>query len=78
MIDADRVTQLGVELRDVEATIAEAFGTRQLAVLEPVVLSVPGRKQAKLDVAWVRARSGDRIPLARVVTLRAAIAPASC
>ena len=77
VIDRDRATDLGVDVRDVETAIADESGARQLSAFEPAMIALPGTPRQRLDATSVRARSGERIPLSHVVTLLPTIAPAS-
>ena len=76
VIDRDRATDLGVDVRDVETAIADESGARQLSAFEPAMIALPGTPRQRLDATSVRARSGERIPLSHVVTLLPTIAPA--
>ncbi|MDB4965618.1 MAG: Cobalt-zinc-cadmium resistance protein CzcA [Myxococcales bacterium] len=85
-VDRDTAARLGVSMRDVDNTLYDAFGQRQVAttftqlnqyrvVLE--ILPELGRHPAAINSLYVRSASGAPVPLSALVTLHEDAVPLS-
>ncbi|WP_448188032.1 multidrug efflux RND transporter permease subunit [Azospirillum sp. sgz301742] len=85
-IDRDAASRLGVALQDVDATLYDAFGQRQVSTMyaaqnqHHVVLEVDPADQTGpegLKKAFVKARDGRLVPLSAVASFQTLSAPLS-
>ena len=83
-IDRDKASTLGVTAQQIEDTLFNAFGTRQVSTIYSptnqyfVILEVEPQYQqdpAALSLLYVRNSTGKLIPLDSVVTLRRTVGP---
>src|SRR5438045_7616224 len=83
-VDRDTAARLGVSMRDVDNTLYDAFGQRQVAttftqlnqyrvVLE--ILPELGRDPSAIGSLYVRSATGGQVPLSALVKLAPAAVP---
>jgi HAE1 family hydrophobic/amphiphilic exporter-1 len=83
-IDRDRAASLGLTAERIEEALYSAYGTRQISTIfapdddYPVILELDPRTQrepAALDDLYVRATSGELVPLRTVARIRPSVGP---
>lgn len=83
-IDRDRAAALGLTAERIEEALYSAYGTRQISTIfapdddYPVILELDPRTQrdpSALDDLYVRASSGELVPLRTVARIRQSVGP---
>jgi HAE1 family hydrophobic/amphiphilic exporter-1 len=85
-IDRDRASALGVSVRQVEASLADAFSSGQVSTIYapnneyPVILELLPEyrmNSSALSLLYVRSSSGALVPLSAITTVREGLGPAT-
>jgi len=85
-IDRDKASALGLSLAQIENTLYDAYGSRQISYIYTptntyqVIIEVEPRFQldpAALSLLWVRSPGGDLVPLETVAKLERTVGPLS-